>query len=110
MWLSLDDLTLFAYIFLFSFLGAFSKDMLDTFLDRTLEILIGKVLISSFAVSVLIYGASEHILKRLSYRPFTALCYTLGLISFEVMVRYSNMKDILNLIKDFKKWRNENNK
>ncbi|SET46019.1 hypothetical protein SAMN05660297_02466 [Natronincola peptidivorans] len=101
----LEDVTLFAYIYLFCFLGAYSKDVVDTFLEKTTEVLILKVLTSSLAVAVLLYGASEYLLNKLSYRPFTAVCYTLGLVSFEVVVRYSNLQEVLDLIQEFLLWR-----
>jgi len=72
--------------------------MLDTFLEKIPKVLIFKVLISSLAVAILLYGASEYILNKISYRPFTALCYIFGILSFEGMVRYSNINDIYTLI------------
>jgi len=99
MLVSLDDLILFIYIYLFCFLGAFSKDILDTFLDKISRVLIFKVITSSLAVAILLYGFSEYLLSKISYRPFTSVCYILGIVSFEVMVRYSSIKDIGILIK-----------
>jgi len=100
MLVSLDDIILFVYIYLFCFLGAFSKDMLDTFLEKISKVLIFKVLISALAVAILSYGASEYLLDKLSFKPFTALCYILGIVSFEVFVKYSNIKNISSLIKE----------
>ncbi|ABW18671.1 hypothetical protein [Alkaliphilus oremlandii] len=93
-----EDLLLFIYIYVFSFLGAFSKDMLDTFLEKIPKVLIFKVLTSSLAVTILLYGASEYLLNKISYKPFTAICYIFGIISFELMVRYSNIKNIKTFI------------
>ncbi|SDL23116.1 hypothetical protein [Natronincola ferrireducens] len=101
----LEDFTLFAFIYLFCFLGAFSKDMIDTFSEKTTEVLIIKVLISSLAVAILLYGTSEYLLDRFSYRFFTTLCYTLGLVSFEVLVRYSSAASFLELLDEFGRWR-----
>lgn len=101
----LEDFTLFAFIYLFCFLGAFSKDMIDTFSEKTTEVLIIKVLISSLAVAILLYGTSEYLLDKLSYRFFTTMCYTFGLISFEVIVRYSSLNNILWLVGEFCKWK-----
>jgi len=69
----IEDLVLFIYTFVFCFLGAFSKDMLDTFLDNNIKVLISKVLISSLAVTVILYGTSEYLMNRLSYKTFTAI-------------------------------------
>ncbi|QUH21710.1 hypothetical protein [Alkaliphilus sp. B6464] len=105
MLISQEDLLLFIYIYVFCFLGAFSKDMLHTFLDKIPKVLISKALTSSLAVTIVVYGLSEYLLSKISYRPFTAVCYILGIISFEVMVKYSSAKEILEIIEDFKKWR-----
>jgi len=83
----------------FCFLGAFSKDMLDTFLDKIPKVLIFKVLVSSLAVAILLYGFSEYLLEKLSFKMLTSICYVFGIVSFEVMVRYSNINDIYTLIK-----------
>jgi len=93
-----EDILLFIYIYLFCFLGAFSKDMLDTFLDKIPKVLILKVLTSSLSVAILLYGVSEYLLNKISYRPFTAVCYILGIVSFEGLVRYSSIKAIGSLI------------
>jgi len=105
---SIEDMLLFIYIYVFCFLGAFSKDMLDIFLDKIPKVLIFKVLISSLAVTVLIFGASEYLMNKLSYKPFTAICYIFGIISFELLSRYSNTKEILDTIEEFKRWRKVN--
>jgi len=97
---SLDDIIIFIYIYIFCFLGAFSKDMLDTFLDKIPKVLIFKVITSSLAVAILLYGSSEYLLSKISYRPFTAICYIFGIVSFESMVRYSSIKNICTLIKE----------
>ncbi len=82
--------------------------MLDIFLDKIPKVLIFKVLISSLAVTVLIFGASEYLMNKLSYKPFTAICYIFGIISFELLSRYSNTKEILDTIEEFKRWRKVN--
>jgi len=74
--------------------------MLDTFLDKIPKVLILKVIISSLTVAILLYGTSEYLLSKISYRPFTAICYIFGIVSFEGMVRYSSIKDIGSLIKE----------
>ncbi|ABR47963.1 hypothetical protein Amet_1792 [Alkaliphilus metalliredigens QYMF] len=84
----------FIFIYLFCFLGALSKDLLDTFLERIEGILIVKIIVSSLAVTILLYGFSDRLLEKLSFKPFTTLCYTMGLISFEVLVKYNSMKNI----------------
>ena len=99
-----EDVLLFAYIYVFCFLGAFSKDMLDTFLDKIPKVLIFKVLVSSLAVAILLYGASEYMLSKISYKPFAAICYISGIVSFEGMTKYNNIKEILELINEFKIW------
>ncbi|MCC5910915.1 MAG: hypothetical protein JJT76_10815 [Clostridiaceae bacterium] len=91
----------FIFIYLLCFLGALSKDLVDTFLERIEEILIIKIIVSSLAVAILLYGFSDGLLERFSPKLFIALCYTMGLISFEVLVKYSNMKDIRNLVDTF---------
>ncbi len=96
---------LFFFIYFFCFLGAFSKDLLDTFLNKTSNILIVKILLSAFFISIVIYGFSEWILIRFSYRFFTALCYTSGLISFELFAKYNNTEEFTNLIKKYEKFK-----
>ncbi|MCC5912719.1 MAG: hypothetical protein JJT76_20065 [Clostridiaceae bacterium] len=100
-----EDITLFCYIYFFCFLGAYSKDLVDTFLDKITEVLILKVLISSLGVTILLYGISEYLLERISYRFFTAICYTFGVTSFKVVVKYNNVQEFLLLINEFRKWR-----
>lgn len=99
MLISQEELLLLAYIYVFCFLGAFSKDMLDTFLEKIPKVLIFKVLTSSLTVAILLYGLSEYILNKISYRSFTALCYIFGIISFEILVKYSSIKNINSIIK-----------
>jgi len=77
--------------------------MLDTFLEKIPKVLIFKVLISSLGVAILLYGFSEYLLEKLSYKLLTSLCYIFGIISFEGMVRYSNIKDIGSLIEEIYK-------
>lgn len=101
----IDDISVFSYIYLFCFLGAFSKDLVDIFLERTTEILIIKIITSSLAVAILLFGFSDYILNRVDYKPFTVMCYIFGLVSFELIVKYSNTKEIGKLIKDFKEYR-----
>lgn len=108
MLISIEDMLLFIYIYVFCFLGAFSKDMLDIFLEKIPKVLIFKVLISSLAVTVLIFGASEYLIDKLSYKPFTAICYIFGIISFELLSKYSNTKEILDTIEEFKRWKKVN--
>jgi len=98
MLVNLDDIILFIYIYLFCFLGAFSKDMLDTFLDKISKVLIFKVITSSLAVAILLYGSSEYLLCKISYRPFTALCYIFGIISFECLAKYNSIQEIRTLL------------
>lgn len=104
MLVSQDDFLLFIYIYVFCFLGAFSKDMLDTFLEKIPKVLIFKVLTSSLAAAFLLYGLSEFLLSKIPYRPFTAVCYISGIVSFEGMAKYDNIKEILELINEFKIW------
>lgn len=82
--------------------------MLDIFLEKIPKVLIFKVLISSLAVTVLIFGASEYLIDKLSYKPFTAICYIFGIISFELLSKYSNTKEILDTIEEFKRWKKVN--
>jgi len=77
--------------------------MLDTFLDKISKVLIFKVIISSLAVAILLFGSSEYLLSKISYRPFTALCYIFGIVSFEVLTKYSSIKDISSLNKEIYK-------
>ncbi|MGI6427286.1 MAG: hypothetical protein ACOX0L_06800 [Natronincolaceae bacterium] len=101
----IKNVFLFCFIYFFCFLGAFSKDLLDTFLNKTPNILIVKILLSAFFMSIIIYGFSEWILVRLPYRFFTALCYTSGLVSFELFAKYNNTEEFANLIKKYEKFR-----
>ena len=110
MLVSQEDLLLFIYIYVFCFLGAFSKDMLDTFLDKIPKVLIFKVLISSLAVAILLYGLSEYVISKISYRPFSAVCYIFGIVSFEAMTRYNSIKDIGSLIETIYKIKYDKNK
>ncbi|ABR47083.1 hypothetical protein Amet_0858 [Alkaliphilus metalliredigens QYMF] len=96
----LTECSFFIFIYLFCFLGALSKDLVDTFLEKAEDILILKIIISSLAVTILLYGFSDRLLNTLSFKPFTALCYTMGLISFEVLVKYSSMKNIGGLVEE----------
>lgn len=98
MLITTEDLLLFIYIYLFCFLGAFSKDMLDIFLNKIPKVLIFKVLTSSLAVTILVYGLSDYLVGKLSYRPFTAICFISGIISFEFMTKYNSMQNIGSLI------------
>jgi len=77
--------------------------MLDIFLDKIPKVLIFKVIISSLAVAILLYGFSEYVLEKLSFKLLTSICYLFGIISFEGMVRYSNIKDIGSLIEEIYK-------
>lgn len=104
MLITIEDVLLFAYIYVFCFLGAFSKDMLDTFLDKIPKVLILKVLISSLSVAILLYGFSEHILEKLSFKVLTSICYIFGILSFECMEKYSNIREVLELVDEFKIW------
>ena len=99
------NIFLFFFIYFFCFLGAFSKDLLSIFLNKTLNILIVKILFSAFFISIMIYGFSELILTRLSYRAFTTLCYALGLVSFELFAKYNNVKEFTKLIKKYKEFK-----
>ncbi|MCC5910652.1 MAG: hypothetical protein JJT76_09475 [Clostridiaceae bacterium] len=90
----LEEILFFIFIYLLCFLGALSKDLMDTFLQKIEEILIIKIIISSLAVAILLYGFSDGLLERFNLKPFITLCYTMGLVSFEVLVRYSNIKEI----------------
>ena len=103
MLITTDDLLLFTYIHLFCFLGAFSKDILDIFLDRIPKVLIFKVLISTLCVTVLLYGLSDLLLNKLSYRLFTTVCFVFGIVSFELSVNYNNINKIKGLIKEIYK-------
>jgi len=99
MLISRNDITLFVYIYVFCFLGAFSKDMLDTFLEKIPKVLILKVLISSLSVAVLLYGLSEYLLEKLSFKFLSAICFVLGILSFEGITKYSSIKDIQALVR-----------
>lgn len=102
-----EDISIFSYIFLFCFLGAFSKDLLDIFLRGATKILIVKIITSSLAVAIFLFGFSDYVLDKIDYKPFTALCYVFGLVSFELIVKYSSTKEIGRLIKDFKEYRRD---
>lgn len=101
----IKNVFLFFFIYFFCFLGAFSKDLLDVFLNKTSYILIIKILLSAFFISIVIYGFSEWILIRLSCRSFTALCYTSGLVSFELLAKYNSTEEFAKLIKTHEKLR-----
>ncbi|MCC5911438.1 MAG: hypothetical protein JJT76_13465 [Clostridiaceae bacterium] len=94
----LEECLFFIFIYLLCFLGALSKDVVDTFLEKIEEILIIKIIISSLAVAILLYGFSDSLLDKFSLKPFITVCYTMGLVSFEVLVKYSNIKDIRDLV------------
>ncbi|ARE89068.1 hypothetical protein CLFO_34740 [Clostridium formicaceticum] len=81
----MGELLFLSYIYLFCFLGALSKDLLETFLGNIEEILVMKVIVSSLAVAIVLYGGSDKILEKMACKPFTALCYIMGLVSFEVL-------------------------
>ncbi|MDI9476044.1 MAG: hypothetical protein WBI21_07695 [Natronincolaceae bacterium] len=102
----IKNVFLFFFIYSFCFLGAFSKDLLDAFLNKTSNILIVKILLSAFFISIIIYGFSEWILIKLPCRFFTALCYTSGLVSFELFAKYNNTEEFINLIKKYEKLKN----
>ncbi len=108
--IAMEDVLLFMFIYFFCFLGAFSKDLLDIFLNKTTGILITKILLSAFFISIMIYGFSEWILAKLPYRSFTALCYTLGLVSFELFIKYNNTQEFVKLIEKYKRFREFNRK
>lgn len=104
----IKSLFLFLLIYFFCFLGALSKDLLDSFLKKTPYILIVKTLLSALFISIIIYGFSEWILNGLSYRSFTALCYTLGLVSFELFAKYNNMKQLAKLLERYREFKDFN--
>ena len=106
----IKNICLFIFIYFFCFIGAFSKDLLDTFLNKTSDILIIKILLSSFFISVMIYGFSEWALSRISYRTLTALCYTSGLVSFELFAKYNNTEEFVKLFERCRKFRDFNKK
>ena len=106
----IKNVFLFIFIYFFCFLGAFSKDLLDTFLNKTSDILVIKILLSALFISIMIYGFSEWILGKLSYRILTALCYASGLISFELLAKYNNTKEFARLIERYREFRNFNKK
>ncbi len=106
----IKNIFLFIFIYFFCFIGAFSKDLLDTFLNKTSDILIIKILLSSFFISVMIYGFSEWALSRISYRTLTALCYTSGLVSFELFAKYNNTEEFVKLFERCRKFRDFNKK
>ena len=106
----IKNIFLFIFIYFFCFIGAFSKDLLDTFLNKTSDILIIKILLSSFFISVMIYGFSEWALSRISYRTLTALCYTSGLVSFELFAKYNNTEEFVKLFERYRKFRDFNKK
>ncbi|MFW5647636.1 MAG: hypothetical protein ACOCG5_00980 [Candidatus Alkaliphilus sp. MAG34] len=101
----LKNVFLFFFIYFFCFLGAFTKDLLDVFLNKTSDILIVKILLSAFFISIIIYGFSEWTLIRLPHRAFTALCYTSGLVSFELLAKYNSTEEFAELIKKHEKLR-----
>lgn len=105
-----EDILLFIYIYIFCFLGAFSKDMLDTFLDKIPKVLILKVLISSLSASILLYGTSGYLLSKITYKPFTAICYIFGIISFEGLTKYNSIQEIGSLIEAIYKIKYKRNK
>jgi len=84
--------------------------MLNTFLDKISKVLIFKVIISSLDVAILLYEASEYLLNKISYKPFTTICYIFGIVSFEVIVRYSSIKNIGSLIEAIYKIKYDKNK
>lgn len=49
-------------------------------------------------------------LNKVSYRNFTAVCYILGIVSFEGMTRYNSIKDIDLLIETIYKVRYDKHK
>lgn len=104
------NIFLFLFIYFFCFLGAFSKDLLDIFLDRASNILILKILLSALFISVMIYGFSEWILIRFSHRSFTALCYTSGLVSFELLAKYNSIEGLRELIKKYREFKKFNSR
>ncbi|ABR48294.1 hypothetical protein Amet_2135 [Alkaliphilus metalliredigens QYMF] len=106
------ELIFFIFIYLFCFLGALSKDLVDTFLNKIQEILFIKIMISSLAVTILLYGFSDKLLASISLKLFIALCYTMGLISFEVLVKYSSIKEIGALVEEVYriKWNKDKDK
>lgn len=106
----IENVLLFLFIYFFCFLGAFSKDLLDAFLNKTSYILIVKILLSAFFVSITIYGFSEWILGKVSYRSFAALCYTLGLISFELLTKYNSVRQLAKLIESYREFKRFNDK
>ena len=106
----IKNIFLFIFIYFFCFIGAFSKDLLDTFLNKTSDILIIKILLSSLFISVMIYGFSEWALSRISYRTLTALCYTSGLVSFELFAKYNNTEEFVKLFERCRKFRDFNKK
>ena len=106
----IKNIFLFIFIYFFCFLGAFSKDLLDTFLNKTSDILIIKILLSSLFISIMIYGFSEWALAKLSYRVLTALCYASGLVSFELFAKYNNTEEFVKLIERCKEFREFNKK
>ncbi len=106
----IKNIFLFIFIYFFCFIGAFSKDLLDTFLNKTSDILIIKILLSSLFISVMIYGFSEWALSRISYRTLTALCYTSGLVSFELFAKYNNTEEFVKLFERCREFRDFNKK
>lgn len=100
--LNWEQAILFVVVFVVCAIGAYSKDVLDTFTKKNEKIQTKIILLSSLLVSIIIWSFAESIIGKVGIKPFFSVILILGMVSYEISIKLTSISGIKQLLRDFR--------
>ncbi|MGL5752695.1 MAG: hypothetical protein ACRCXT_19310 [Paraclostridium sp.] len=79
------------FIFIFSILGAYVKDIHNTYTGVEEDIKLGRIIVASVVSTIIIFSLSDYILPKISYKLLILPCFIGGVIGFELFGKINNV-------------------
>jgi len=92
-------------IFFPSLIGSFGKEYLAIMQGKARKISIPKMIIASLTSTILLFGFSDVLLSKISFKILMVLAFVTGLVGFQLFEQLSTLEGIKKLANDFKEFR-----
>lgn len=87
----------FLLIFIFSLMGAIVKDVYNTETKVETDVKVSRILLSTIVSSVIIFGLSDWMIGRMTWKTFALVSFIGGLIGFDSLSKLTNLNFWINL-------------
>lgn len=96
----------FAFAFFIGLIGAFARDLSSTVMGKD-KINVVRIFLGALFSAFVYIGFAEILLKWITMNTLIFVQFILGILGFELLNRFSTIKDAINTYRSLKKIKNE---